>query len=333
MKTAAALAALSLTPALFLASCGGQTPVSAAPAAAAASAAQFGPQFWETWADGFAEVSTYDLVIPRYGEMRNGESILIFVSETFSEKQRVKVETGKKSKGDEFPVMKANWQKNFQTGVYDYSEMLSAYLGLGPMAGRPAGSLTKLSFSRQEWNGHQFVQALFDASRVRVSGSSYFDGDADLAQNLDWKPGAHSEDSLVFWARQMAGPLLKPGESKAVPFLSGLRSARDSHTPLAWTQVNLTRAATLTRIEVPAGEFEAETWAAQLPNGRSYVFQVEKEMPHRILRWQFTSGETGELVATERMKYWELSQPDGVEALRTLGLEPRAPRFIPDEDN
>ncbi len=297
------------------------------------SPASYGAEFWDTWGDGFAEVSTYDLVIPRYGEARNGESILIFVSETFSERQRVKADPGKNPRTDEFPVMKFNWQKNFQTGIYDYSEMLSGFLGLGPSGGRPAGSLAKLSFSRQEWCGHMFAQALFDRERVRVSGTSYFDGDADLSQVLEWKGETMSEDGLVFWARQMSGPALKPGEAKVVPFLTGLRSARDAHAPMAYSQINLTRGATLARVEVPAGEFEAETWAAQLPNGRSYVFHVEKEAPHRLLRWQFTSGEVGEMVATERVKYWQLNQPDGVEALRSLGLEPRAPRFLPDDDN
>lgn len=317
MRSASALAVLSL----FWTGCGGPAPVrKAAPAAVAAP--QFGPEFWDVWGDGFAEVSTYDLVIPRYGEMRNGESILIFSHEAGPTK-------GKPDFRD--AVMKANWQKNFQTGVYDYSEMLSALLQLG--GNGQQGALRRLSFSRQEWNGHLFVQALFEPNRIRVSGAGAAPGETELAQQLEGKPGGQSEDSLVFWARQMSGPFLKPGESKAVPFLSGLRSARDAHTALAWTQINLTRGATLARIEVPAGEFEAETWAAQLANGRSYVFQVEKEFPHRILRWQFTSGETGELVATERMKYWELNQPDGVEALRTLGLEPRSPRFIPDEDN
>jgi hypothetical protein len=316
--------------AAFLSSCAGP-PAKASVADQAVE--RYGREFWDSWSDGFAEVSSYDLVIPRYGEARNGESIAIFVSETFSERQRVKADPGKNPKADEFPVMKVNWQKNFQTGIYDYSEMLSAFLALQPSGGRSAGTLAKATFSRQEWCGHMFAQALFDKDRIRVSGTSYFDGDADLSQQLEVKAEFMAEDGLVFWARQMSGPWLKPGESKAVPFLTGLRSARDAHAAMAYAQINLTRGATLTRVEVPAGEFEAETWAAQLPNGKGYLFQVESEAPHRLLRWQFTSGEVGELVATERVKYWQLNHPEGVEALRSLGLEPRAPRFIPDGEN
>jgi hypothetical protein len=117
-----------------------------------------------------------------------------------------------------------------------------------------------------------------------------------------------------------------------VPYLTGLRSARDAHQPLAWVRIHLSRNATLQRVEAPAGEFEVETFSAQLANGNTYQFQVEKEAPHRIVRWQFSSGEVGELVASDRMKYWELNSPGGEEALRSLGLEPRAPRFAPEED-
>jgi hypothetical protein len=291
----------------------------------------YGPEFWEDWGDGYAEVSTYQLVIPRYGEPREGESILIFVSETMSERQRVKADPGRNPKADEFPVMKLNWQKNFQTGMYDYSEMTSSFLGLKPMAGRPAGVLAKTSFSRQEWCGHMFAQALFDASKVRISGTSYFDGDSDLGQTLPYQAEGLSEDALAFWVRGMAGPALQPGESKSVPFLTSLRSARDAHQPMAWSRINLTRSQTTQKLESGAGEFEVETFSAQLANGKGFVYFVEKDAPHRIIRWQFTSGETAELVASDRLKYWELNIPGGEEALRPLGLEPRVPRFSPEE--
>lgn len=301
------------------------------PSAAAKAPQRYDEAFWEAWGDGFAEVSTYELVMPRYGEPRDGESIMIFVSETFSESQRVKADAGRHPKADEFPVMKLNWQKNFQTGIYDYSEMLSSFLGLSATGGRPPGTLTKLSFSRQEWCGQMFAQALFDSSRIRVSGSSYFDGDADLSQALPVQAEGISEDGLAFWARGMSAPFLKPGESRDVPFLTSLRSARDAHQPLAWSRINLTRNATLQKLDAPAGEFEVETFSAQLANGKGFVFFVEKDAPYRIIRWQFTSGEAAALIASERVKYWELNRPGGETALRSLGLEPRAPRFVPEE--
>jgi hypothetical protein len=306
--------------------------VSSPPAPQLAAHNPYDAKFWQEWGDGFAEVSTYQLAIPRYGELRDGESILIFVTETFSERQRVKADPGRNPKQDEFPVMKLNWQKNFQTGIYDYSEMLSSFLGLASVGGRKPGTLAKSSFSRQEWCGHMFVQALFDPGRIRVSGTSYFDGDSDLTQSLEAQPNAMPEDALLFWARGMAPPFLQPGESQDLPFLTGLRSARDAHQPLAWSRINLSRNRTLQHIDVPAGEFDAEVYSAQLGNGKSFVFYVEKEMPHRILRWRFSSGEAAELVATDRIKYWELNAPGGEEVLRSLGLEPRAPRFSPEED-
>ncbi len=316
--------------ALLLAGCGPST--LAENKAKSPQRSAYGPEFWDHWGDGFAEISTYQLQIPRYGLLRSGESVLIFVSETFSEKQRVKADPGRNPRNDEFPVMKLNWQKNFQTGIYDYSEMLSSFLGLAPIAGRPEGALAKASFSRQEWCGHLFAQALFDAGKIRVSGTSYFDGDADLAQTLQPTQDFLSEDGLVFWARGMAAPYLKPGETRDVAYLTSLKSARDAHRPMAWSRINLTRNATLQRLEVAAGEFEVETFSAQLGNGNTFLFFVEKEMPRRIVRWKFSSGETADLIASDRMKYWELNGPDGEEALRSLGLEPRAPRISPEDD-
>lgn len=328
MRIILGAATLACAITLNFSSCSSGNPL---PSAAAKAPQRYDEAFWEAWGDGFAEVSTYELVMPRYGEPRDGESIMIFVSETFSESQRVKADAGRHPKADEFPVMKLNWQKNFQTGIYDYSEMLSSFLGLSATGGRPPGTLTKLSFSRQEWCGQMFAQALFDSSRIRVSGSSYFDGDADLSQALPVQAEGISEDGLAFWARGMSAPFLKPGESRDVPFLTSLRSARDAHQPLAWSRINLTRNATLQKLDAPAGEFEVETFSAQLANGKGFVFFVEKDAPYRIIRWQFTSGEAAALIASERVKYWELNRPGGETALRSLGLEPRAPRFVPEE--
>src|SRR5438105_143676 len=75
----------------------------------------------ETWSDGRAELDGYRLTQPRYGELRKGTAVLIFVKEDFSETARVKADPGRHPPEDVFPVLKLNFVKDFQTGVYDYN--------------------------------------------------------------------------------------------------------------------------------------------------------------------------------------------------------------------
>jgi len=64
-------------------------------AAATASAPSFGDAFWKRWGDGKGELAGYDLVFPRYGELRRGIAVTVFVTETFSNSLRVKAAPGK----------------------------------------------------------------------------------------------------------------------------------------------------------------------------------------------------------------------------------------------
>ncbi len=270
-------------------SCGGSVGAVGVPTKADA---RYGTEFWETWGDGFAEISVYDFQTPRDGELRDGESIAIFSSE--------------KAVGQ--PTIQLKWQRNYQTGISDSSEMNVSDLSL------VGGVLAKTSFSRQSWDGHVFRETLFGK------------GGMVLGEGV-------SEDGLLFWARGMGAPFLAAGESKDVPFLTGLRSAQDAGQPLAWTRINLTRGAESQKLAVAAGDFEVDTYSAQLANGKSYVYYVETAAPHRLVRWQFSSGEAGELYSSERVKHWELKRPGGEAALRALGLERRAPRFVPEEED
>jgi hypothetical protein len=123
--------------------------VAAAHVDASPDAPAYDPEFWRTWGDGRAELAGYDLTYPRYGKPRNGVAVTIFVTETFSNSARVKADPGKHPPSDEFPVMKLNLIKDYQTGIYDYNDMLSSFVGLAPVNGLPPGSLTKASFSSQ----------------------------------------------------------------------------------------------------------------------------------------------------------------------------------------
>ena len=166
---------------------------------------RYNADFWKTWGDGQAELSSYDLVQPRYGSPRRGTAVAIFVTEMFSNSARVKADPGKHPKSDEFPVMKLNLVKDFQTGVYDYNDMTSAFLALDNVNSRPAGTLTKVSFSGQEWCGHVYHQLLFDARSIRSARHSYFDGEGDEQRSLTYPAGSIAADALWFWTRGMAG--------------------------------------------------------------------------------------------------------------------------------
>lgn len=283
--------------------------------------------FWKTWGDGQAEISSYDLVKTHYGAPRTGTAVTIFVTETFSNSMRVKADPGKHPKQDEFPVIKLNLVKDFRTGVYDYNDQTSSFLALAGVNGRPAGSLTKISYSSQEWCGNIYHQLLFDPRSIRFSRFSYFDGEGDQSGTLPYPDRGVAEDALWFWARGMAEPKLAPGGTVRAPLLGSLQRVRDRHQALAWSPATFTRSATSSNVTVPAGNFEVETFTVE-GGGVKRTFLVERAAPYRIVQWESSDGEKGQLLASTRMKYWELNGPGGESALKQLKLNVRPPRTM-----
>src|SRR4051794_35869994 len=123
--------------------------------------------FWQTWGDGQAEVASYDLTMPKYGQLRKGTAIAIFVTEPFSKSLRVKADDGKHAKADVASVMKLNLIREYQTGVYNYKDMLGTFVWLEGVDNRPEGMAAKVSFSSQEWCGHVWSQLTFGAGVAR----------------------------------------------------------------------------------------------------------------------------------------------------------------------
>ncbi|MFN0103699.1 MAG: hypothetical protein ACKV2U_16630 [Bryobacteraceae bacterium] len=275
--------------------------------------------FWKTWGDGFAELTSYDLKYPRYGAPRRGTAVSIFVTETFANSLRVKSDPDVRDKKDEFPVMKLNLVEDFQTGIYDYNLMLQSFVALESVNGRPAGVATKVTWSSQEWCGNLFKEALLDKDVVRIVSHSYFDGEGDQSLS-ETTPAAAvmSEDALMLWARGMAWPVLKAGETREVPALLALQSSRFKKGPMQWGKAVLSRATS----------GEVDVFRAKLSDGRERVYEVEKATPFRVLKYTTSEGVEAVLVASERMKYWELNKPEGVKALEKLKLGVRAARTM-----
>jgi hypothetical protein len=279
---------------------------------AAPSAAQ---DFWAHWGDGKAELNGYALKQPRYGAVRSGTSVLIFVTEDFSDSLRVKADPGKHPASDVYPVLKLNAVRDFPTGIYDYNVMTSTFLRIAP--GWP---VAKVSFSSQEWCGHVWHQIVPRDGKLSGLFHSYFDGEADGAESLAFPQGGVLEDALPVMLRGWNGVYLEPGESRAVPLLPSLIWARLNHRPLAWTTAAIARGAGTRSVTVPAGRFEVTTYTVVTADGRKLVFEIETASPHRLIRQTGPDGEELTLKGSTRLPYWQLNAPGGELHLKDLGL-------------
>jgi hypothetical protein len=248
--------------------------------------------FWKHWGDGKAELDRYALTQPRYGELRQGTAVLIFVTEDFSEALRVKADPGKHPPSDVYPVLKLNFVRDFQTGVYDYNIMTSTFLKT-----EAAFAPAKVSFSSQEWCGHVYQQLIARGGKLTGESHSYFDGEADAALELPFPDGGILEEQVPILIRDLRGPWLAPGASRTMPFLPSALRARLDHKRQAWTQATFKRS--------PAGGL-TYTVTVEEKDGPTTTWTVDNFAPNLIRSWKSSTGEAGKLLKSVRLPYWEL---------------------------
>lgn len=275
------------------------------------------PDLWDHWGDGQAELAGYTLVQPRYGELREGTAVHITVTEDFTREQRVKTDGGHE---DEYPVVKLNAVRDFQTGIYDYNVLTSVFV---PLDGSlPRGQPTKLSFSSQEWCGHTYDQLIVDPGAAQWTGHSYFDGEADRQQRLSIPEEAVFADAIPLVGRGLAGHFLAPGETREVPWLRPVLEHRFQHTALELTTAVLVRSEGTRERTVPAGSFEVYELTATLADGSATTWSFEAAHPHRLVHWEASNGEEGALTGSFRDPYWKHHANGDEAALAALNLPP-----------
>ena len=273
--------------------------------------------FWEHWGDGQAEISGYALTQPRYGAPRGGEAVLIFVTEDFTRSTRVKSDGGH---GDEYPVLKLNDVRTFQTGIYDYRTMTSAFVALD--GSHPVGVPTKVAFSMQEWCGLAHDQIRVDGQTFERTLHSYFDGEADRTDRGKIPDHAVFEDTLPIFVRGLAGSLVSPTGSLSVDLMPSRFRDRVEHRNPSWRPATIRRGEVHT-LEVPAGVFEVEDWILDAGD-RSTTWSVEVEPPRRIVAWSTSDGERAVMTGSLRTPYWQLSGLMDESRRRALGLADHA---------
>lgn len=133
-------------------------------------------EFKDYWYAGDAELTSYKLEQARYGEIREGKAVLIYVTEPFLPEIQVKAD---QSNPSNIPVLKLNATKKYLTGIYPYSVMSSTFY---PVYDNQHA--IKTSFSMQEWCGHVYAQ-LNNRDQFEFMSHSYFEGEADQEISLD----------------------------------------------------------------------------------------------------------------------------------------------------
>lgn len=292
--------------------CAGPTEAQEAPENWPTSQAPDG--FWDTLGDGKAEISTYALTQPRYGQERQGEAILVFVTETFADDVLVKSDGGHDV---EYSVLKLNEVRDFTTGIYDYNVMTSSFLRVdgGSLWGVPV----KTSFSMQEWCGHVYEQLLVRGDTIERTSHSYFDGEADRATTLDVPAAAVFADALPILVRGLVGT---PSGVLPVQILDRSMDARFKHVPGSFRSATVAWGQTET-VAVPFGSFETHRVEVDRESGVDVTYWVESDAPHRIVQWARSDGETGTLVGSTRTSYWNQHRNGGETGRQDIGIPQR----------
>ncbi len=168
------------------------------------------PEFKDYWYNGEAEITSYKLEQARYGEIREGNAVLVYVTEDFLPDVQVKADNYSASN---VPVLKLNKSKKFNTGVYPYSIIQSTFY---PVANNQHA--LKVSTSVQEWCGHVYAQ-LNNREQFEITSHSYFQGEGDENYVLD---KSFTENEL--WTKLRIDPNSLPtGDIMVIPSLEYTR--------------------------------------------------------------------------------------------------------------
>ena len=234
-------------------------------------------EFKSYWHAGKAEISSYNLDQSRYGESRMGKAVLIFVTEDVSKKLQVKLDDP--SDRNKINVIKLNFTKNFITGIYPYSLMLSVFT---PTDRDKENSSLKATMSSQEWCGQVYTQLNLRGNRYAVKSHSYFEQEADERFSIRQ---ALLEDELWNYIRLDHGNL-PVGDIDVIP---GLFYSRLTHVPLK------VKSAVGQKIE----EDSAFVYKIDFPDDeRTLSIRYQKIFPHKILGWSESWNEEGRKMQT-----------------------------------
>ena len=263
-------------------------------------------EFKDYWYSGNAEITSYKLEQARYGELREGTSVLIYVTEPFAADKQVKAD---QSNPENIPVLKLNSTKKYLTGIYPYSIMSSSFYPV-----HDNQQAIKVAFSAQEWCGQVFAQ-INNLEKFKIKTFSYFESEGDKDFELD-KDVLENE----IWNKIRINPSHLPiGEIKMIPSLEYIRMGhKELKAYNAITTLTIMNGVNTYKINYPALD-------------RTLEINFDPAFPYTIDSWSetFTSGfgdraktmtSKATKIKTIKTPYWRQNRNNDISLRDTLGL-------------
>lgn len=263
------------------------------------------PEFNQYWFNQGAEINRFELKQSRYGEMREGEMTMIFVTEPFNSKEQVKSDTP--SGEDVQSTLKLIITRDFDTGVYPYTVMTSIFTPINS----PFLPL-KISFSALEWCGMVYHQLNQQKDKWISRHYSYFqtEGDKELSVKK-----VFTEDGLLNLIR-LSPQELPVGNFLAIPSLWFIRS---QHQGIKSHEVTG---------KAKLGEYKLTYHGLD----RELVIRYQVNFPHRIISLEETHFDgwrnkrrklttKAKNVMTQMLPYWEKNSVTDEKIRKKMGYE------------
>lgn len=266
------------------------------------------PEAKKYWYSGKAEISSYQLSQARYGELHNGKAVLVFVTEPFSTRTNTKADRPQK---EDTSVMKLNFTKKFNTGVYPYSMMTSTFYPF-----EDGKHSFKISSSSQEWCGHTYME-MTNSDQLEFDVRSYFQDEGQFKKKLN---KSLLEDDL--WTKIRLNPNTLPkGELEVIPSFFYLRLMHKELKAYTCQLDHQKLDGNTAQLNLNYSELE-----------RQLSIQYETDFPYRILAWQesYYSGwgakrqkltSKAQLIKTIQSDYWNKNSNIDSGLRSELGLD------------
>ena len=254
-------------------------------------------------------MSGYRITTNRYGEPRQGELVLIYVTEPHD--GRILIKDDAVDKVNKVNMLKLNVSLKFRTGIYPYSLMTSIFSPVDT-ARRERFAPAKISFSAQEWCGHVYQVWKPTPGGFSSEVRSYFASEGDKTETVPTKPDALYEDALLIQLRELDGAFnqKKNWSGDFVPSIWTFRKGHRAARPIDGTIVRSTaefNGKAVTLFEIAYAQVKRKVY-------------VEREFPRRILGWTTNDGEQATLLKTARLPYWQLNHLGNESYLKEIGL-------------